>query len=44
MTYSLESSLDTLNIALRQDILLRTLIHELSGILQQLIGQQVASG
>jgi len=44
MNHSLEYSLDTLNVPLERDIFLRTLIRELSGTLQQVVGLEEASG
>ncbi|RCJ27230.1 transcriptional regulator [Nostoc minutum NIES-26] len=44
MNNSLESSINAINIPLERDIFLRTLIRELSGTLQQVVGLEEASG
>ncbi|MBH8577553.1 transcriptional regulator [Nostocaceae cyanobacterium CENA369] len=44
MNNSLKNSIDALDIPLERDIFLRTLIRELSGTLQQVIGLEEASG
>ncbi len=44
MTNALNKSLATLNLSLERDIFLRTLIRELSGTLQDVVGLEEASG
>ncbi|MHC5727402.1 MAG: methanogen output domain 1-containing protein [Nostoc sp.] len=44
MTNTLNSSVATLNLSLERDIFLRTLIRELSGSLQDVVGLEEASG
>ncbi|MDF5706105.1 MAG: methanogen output domain 1-containing protein [Nostoc sp. S4] len=44
MTNSLNHSISTLNLSLERDIFLRTLIRELSGTLQDVVGIEEASG
>ncbi len=44
MTNTLNSSVATLNLSLERDIFLRTLIRELSGTLQDVVGLEEASG
>ncbi|MDF5733017.1 MAG: methanogen output domain 1-containing protein [Rhizonema sp. PD38] len=44
MNTSLKHSVDTLNVPLERDLFLRTLIRELSGTLQDVVGLQEASG
>ena len=44
MNQSLDHSIDTFNISLDRDIFLRTLIRELSGTLQEVVGLEEASG
>ncbi|MDF5726326.1 MAG: methanogen output domain 1-containing protein [Rhizonema sp. PD37] len=44
MNTSLKHSVDTLNLPLERDLFLRTLIRELSGTLQDVVGLQEASG
>jgi predicted ArsR family transcriptional regulator len=44
MNHSVEYTLETLNVPLERDIFLRTLIRELSGTLQQVVGLEEASG
>ncbi len=44
MNASFESSVDTLDIPLERDVFLRTLVRELSGTLQDVVGLEEASG
>lgn len=44
MTNALDRSIATLNLSLERDIFLRTLIRELSGTLQDVVGLEEASG
>ncbi|WP_427159178.1 methanogen output domain 1-containing protein [Aliinostoc sp. HNIBRCY26] len=44
MSQTLESSIDAANISLERDVFLRTLIRELSGTLQDVVGLEEASG
>lgn len=44
MTNALNHSIATLNLSLERDIFLRTLIRELSGTLQDVVGLEEASG